>query len=322
MTDIESLLGAMTLEEKIGQLTMASAGFAVTGPVLAEADTEAVRAGQVGSLLNIFGAEAAHRIQRVAVEESRLGIPLLFGFDILHGHRTIFPIPLAEAATFDPILWEQTAREAAAEAARDGVAMTFAPMLDVARDARWGRIAEGPGEDPYVASLYAEAKVRGFQGADLAAPDSIAATAKHFVAYGASTAGIDYASVNISERELHEVYLPPFEAAVAAGAVAVMPAFNDLAGVPMTAHEPLLRGWLRERLGFDGVLISDYNAVAELLAHGVAGDRERGGSARSPCGRRHRHDGQHLSAGASAGARPRARHAWTRSTRPCAGCWR
>ena len=175
-------------------------------------------------------------------KQSRLGIPLLFGFDILHGHRTIFPIPLAEAATFDPILWELTAREAAAEAARDGVAMTFAPMLDVARDARWGRIAEGPGEDPYVASLYAEAKVRGFQGADLAAPDSIAATAKHFVAYGAPTAGIDYASVNVSERELHEVYLPPFEAAVAAGVVAVMPAFNDLAGVPMTVARAASEG--------------------------------------------------------------------------------
>ena len=200
--------------------------------------------------------------------------------------------------------------------------MTFAPMLDVARDARWGRIAEGPGEDPFLASLYAEAKVRGFQGADLAAPDSIAATAKHFVAYGASTAGIDYASVNISERELHEVYLPPFEAAVAAGAVAVMPAFNDLAGVPMTVHEPLLRGWLRERLGFDGVLISDYNAVAELLAHGVAGTRVEAAALALRAGVDIEMMGSIYRRGASAGARPRARQPWTRSTPPCAGCWR
>lgn len=270
MTDPESLLAAMTLVEKIGQLTMVSAGFTVTGPVMAEDATEAVRAGRAGSVLNLFGREGAHALQRIAVEETRLGVPLILGFDVIHGHRTTFPIPLAEAASFDPDLWERTARAAADEAAEDGLSMTFAPMLDVARDPRWGRIAESPGEDPFVASRLAEAKVRGFQGGDLSAATAIAATAKHFCAYGAVEAGRDYAPVDVSERALHEVHLPPFEAAVAAGAAAVMPAFTDLAGVPMTMHAPLIRGLLRGRLGFDGVVVSDYHAIAELVAHGVA----------------------------------------------------
>ena len=169
-------------------------------------------------------------------------------------------------------MWERTARVAAVEAAADGLAMTFAPMLDVARDPRWGRIAESPGEDPWLAARFAEAKVRGFQGADLAAADSLAATAKHLAAYGAVTAGRDYATVDISERSLHEVYLPPFRAAVAAGVAAIMPAFNDLAGVPMTANAAVLRDLVRERWGFDGVIVSDYGAVAELIVHGVAED--------------------------------------------------
>jgi beta-glucosidase len=272
MTRIDPLLAAMTLQEKIGQMTMAAAGFAVTGPVLAGDATLDIRAGLVGSLLNIYGVEPTRRVQRVALEQSRLGIPLFFGFDVIHGHRTIFPIPLAEAATFHPDLWEQTAREAAIEAAQDGVHLTFAPMLDVTRDPRWGRMAEGPGEDPFLASLYAAAKVRGFQGNDLAAIDHIAATAKHFVAYGAPTGGIDYMSADISDRSLHEIYLPPFESAIGARVAAIMPAFHDIAGVPMTANEPLLKDWLRHRLGFSGVLISDYNAIAELIEHGVASD--------------------------------------------------
>src|SRR6202041_466203 len=172
------------------------------------------------------------------------------------GHRTLFPVPLGEASLFDPETWALTARESAKEAASEGLAMTFAPMLDVARDPRWGRSAEGPGEDPWLAARIAESKVHGFQGSDLSAPDALAATAKHFCAYGAVTAGRDYASVDISERTLHEVYLPPFAAAVSAGAAAIMPAFTDLNGVPMTAHKALLRGWLRGRLGFEGVIIS------------------------------------------------------------------
>jgi beta-glucosidase len=276
MNRIDKLLAAMTVEEKIGQLNMVAAGFAVTGPVLASGAAEDIRAGRIGGLLNLWGAQELHAMQKIAMEKTRLGIPLLAGFDVLHGHRTIFPIPLAEAASFDPLLWEASAREAAIEAAADGINMTFAPMLDIARDPRWGRIAEGAGEDPWVAAEFAKAKVRGFQGAGLpyglASAGAVAATAKHFCAYGAALAGRDYASADVSERLLHEVYLPPFAAAVAADCAAIMPAFNDVAGIPMTAHIPLLRDWLRRETGFDGVIVSDYNAVAELIRHGVAGD--------------------------------------------------
>ena len=272
MTRIDRLIAAMTLDEKIGQLTMVSAGPVVTGPVVAEDATDDVRSGRIGSVLNLVGRAAVDRLQRVAVSDSRLGIPLLFGFDAIHGHRTIFPIPLAETAAFDPDLWERTAAAAAAEAAADGIALTFAPMLDVARDPRWGRIAEGPGEDPLVASVFAVAKVQGFQGHDPAEPGKVGATAKHFVAYGAALAGRDYASADLSERTLHEVYLPPFAAAVAAGVVAIMPSFQDLAGVPMTANTRLLHGWLREETGFAGLIVSDYHAIAELMNHGIAGD--------------------------------------------------
>jgi beta-glucosidase len=211
-------------------------------------------------------------VQRVAVEETRLGVPLMFAFDVIHGHRTLFPIPLAEAAAFDPALWGRTARAAAEEAAADGLTIAFAPMLDVARDPRWGRIAESPGEDTWLAARFAEAKVRGFQGGDIARPENLAATAKHLAGYGAATAGRDYASVDISERSFHEVYLPPFRAAVDAGVAAIMPAFHDLAGVPMTANAAVLRDLVRDRWQFDGVMVSDHGAVAELMAHGVAED--------------------------------------------------
>jgi beta-glucosidase len=270
MDRIGALIAAMTLEEKIGQLTMASGWHAVTGPVVPGDVSADIRAGRVGSILNLWGAETVRAAQKVAVGESRLGIPLLIGLDVLHGHSTIFPIPLGEACAFDRALWAATARAAAAEAAQDGVSLVFAPMLDVARDPRWGRICEGAGEDPYVTSEFAKAKLCGFQGADLSDPDAVAATAKHFVAYGAALAGRDYASADVSERTLHEVYLPPFAAAVSAGCAAIMPGFMDLAGVPMTAHLDLLRGWLRGGQGFEGVIVSDYNAVAELLRHGVA----------------------------------------------------
>jgi beta-glucosidase len=244
----------------------------VTGPVIAGDSTDSIRNGTLGNLLNLVGSKPIHDMQRIAVEESRLRIPLLVGLDVIHGHRTQFPMPLAETATFDPRVWELTAREAAREATADGLAMTFAPMLDVSRDPRWGRTVEGPGEDAWVAVQFARAKVRGFQGSDLAASDSLAATAKHFVAYGPVTAGRDYAPVDISERTLREVHLPAFAAAVEAGAAAIMPAFTDLAGIPMTAHKALLRDYLRGELGFDGVLVSDYNAIRELLLHGVAAD--------------------------------------------------
>lgn len=272
MSRIETLMARMTLAEKLGQLTMTASGYAVTGPVIAGDSTQSIIDGTIGNLLNMVGAGPVHEMQRLAVEKSRLGIPLLIGLDIIHGHRTLFPIPLAEAGIFDESLWARTAREAAREGAAEGLAMTFAPMLDVSRDPRWGRTAEGPGEDPWLNVRIALAKVRGFQGTDLSSAESMAACAKHFVAYGPVNAGREYAAVDISERALREVHLPAFAAAVRAGVATLMPAFTDLNGVPMTAHIPLLRGWLRDEMGFDGVIVSDYNAIAELIKHGVAAD--------------------------------------------------
>lgn len=273
MSRIDDLLRAMTLTEKLGQLTMTAAGSAVTGPFIAGDSTDAIREGRIGSVLNLTGAEPVREMQRIAIEESRLRIPLLIALDIIHGYRTLFPVALGEAALFDTHSWERTAREAAREASADGIAMTFAPMLDVARDPRWGRSVEGFGEDPWVGAQLARAKVRGFQGQSLADAETLAAVAKHYCAYGPVNAGREYASVDISERSVREVHLPSFEAAVAAGVAAVMPAFTDLAGIPLTAHERLLRGELRGRLGFDGVIVSDYNAIGELVHHGVAADR-------------------------------------------------
>ncbi len=272
MSRIDTLIARMTLSEKLGQLTMTASGYTVTGPVIAGDSTEAIIDGTIGNLLNMVGAGPAHEMQRLAVEKSRLGIPLLIGLDIIHGHRTLFPIPLAEAGIFDEAIWERTAREAACEGAAEGLAMTFAPMLDVSRDPRWGRTAEGPGEDPWLNARIGAAKVRGFQGTDLSSAESLAACAKHFVAYGAVNAGREYAAVDISERTLREVHLPGFTAALRAGVATLMPAFTDLNGVPMTAHIPLLRDWLRGEMGFDGVIVSDYNAIAELIKHGVAAD--------------------------------------------------
>jgi len=272
MGRIDSLIAEMTLAEKLGQLTMTAADYAVTGPVVTPLSEDAIRLGIIGNLLNLYGAEATQRIQKIAVEESRLHIPLLMGFDAIHGHRTVFPIPLAEAGLFDPAAWEATARVAAEECAGDGLHMTFAPMLDVSRDPRWGRIAEGPGEDPFVGSAIARAKVRGFQSSNLADVGAVAACAKHYVAYGAVTAGREYTATDMSEAMLREVYLPPFRAAVEAGVASIMPAFTDLNGVPLTASAFLLQEVLRGELGFEGVIVSDYHAVAELLNHGVADD--------------------------------------------------
>jgi beta-glucosidase len=266
---IDQLIAAMTLPEKLGQMTMIAAGSAVTGPIVAGDAREAIKAGTIGNLLNLYGGDGVREMQQLAAE-SRLGIPLLIGLDVIHGHRTLFPIPVAEAGLFDAASWEESARAAASEACADGLALTFAPMLDVSRDPRWGRTAEGPGEDPWLATRIAEAKVRGLQGDRLDRSDAIAACAKHYCAYGPVTAGRDYASVDVSERTVHEIHLPAFAAAVAAGVACVMPAFTDLAGMPMTAHVPLLRDWLRGHLGFEGVIISDYNAIAELIRHGVA----------------------------------------------------
>ena len=271
MAFIEKLLRDMTLGEKIGQLTMGNRGGVVHSDNPSDDDLlDDLRAGRLGSLIGIYGEDATTRLQRVAIGETRLRIPLIFACDVTHGYRTIFPVPLGEAAAFDPDLWERTARAAACETRADGVTLTFAPMIDVTRDPRWGRVVESPGEDPWLAAQFATAKIKGFQGSDLGRPNAIAATVKHIGAYGAVTAGRDYASVDISERQLNEVYLPPFRAAAEAGVAAIMPSFNDLAGVPTTASAALLRDMVRGGWGFDGVIVSDFNAVPELIKHCVA----------------------------------------------------
>ena len=276
MSRIDALLAAMTLDEKIGQLVMISLGAdtIVTGPKAAQEPSVAdVRDGRCGSVLNLVGRDRIHALQKIAVTESRLKIPLIFGLDVIHGYHTCFPVPLGEVAAFRPALWEETARAAAEEATDDALHLTFAPMLDLARDPRWGRIIEGPGEDPHVGRMLARAKVAGFQTADLAGRSSLAATAKHFVAYGACTAGRDYASVDISERMLHEAYLPAFEEAVKAGCLAIMPAFIDIAGRPMSGDKGFLTDLVRTKWGWDGIYVSDFDAVDELIAHGVAADQ-------------------------------------------------
>lgn len=269
---IESLLEALSLEEKLGQLTMIRADFGKAGAEMGAAKLAQIRAGRAGSVLDLRGLESIRESQKAAVEGSRLRIPLLFTLDVLHGYETIFPIPLGEAAAFDANLWQQTASVAAAEAAAEGIALTYAPMLDVARDPRWGRIAESPGEDPYVSARFAEAKVEGFQQGALSQGEMVAATAKHFAGYGAVMAGREYASIDIAPRTFEEVYFPPFAAAIKAGVAAIMPAFVDLAGEPLTSHRGMLDGILRRRWGFDGVIVSDFCAIRELIVHGVAAD--------------------------------------------------
>jgi beta-glucosidase len=269
---IDSLLARMTLDEKLGQLTQVAGPGSQTGPT-ARAGTEAeIRAGRIGSFLGVRGAAATRELQQVAVERSRLGIPLLFADDVIHGFRTIFPVPLAEASSWDPAAVERSAHIAAVEATAHGVQWTYAPMVDIARDPRWGRVVEGSGEDPYLGSIMAAARVRGFQGSDLAADSTLLATAKHFAAYGAAEGGRDYNTADVSDRTLHETYLPPFRSAVDAGVQSVMTAFNEIAGVPMHANRHLIRDMLRGAWRFDGVVVSDYTGIAELIHHGVAGD--------------------------------------------------
>ncbi|PBS12483.1 beta-glucosidase [Lysobacteraceae bacterium NML93-0792] len=278
--DLEALLAQMTLEEKIGQLgifaDMLRPFAADVNPEMNELNAgelrERIRAGQVGAVFNGVGAAQGREAQRIAVEESRLGIPLLMGADVIHGMRTVFPIPLGEAASFEPDLAERTARAAAIEATACGLHWTFAPTLDIARDQRWGRVAEAAGEDVVLGNAFAAARVRGFQGRDLTAADSLLATPKHFVGYGAVMGGLDYASVEISEGTLRDVHLPPFKAALDAGALTVMSAFNDINGVPASAHDGLLTDLLRGEWGFGGFVVSDYTADFELVAHGFAGD--------------------------------------------------
>ncbi|MCS4153316.1 beta-glucosidase [Salinibacter ruber] len=260
----------MTLEEKMGQLAQYPSQWSDTGPSVPAGRKEDVRAGKVGSFLSHYGAEATQEMQEIAVTESRLGIPLLFAYDVVHGYRTIFPIPLGEASSFNPDLARRTARAAAREATAGGVHWTFAPMIDLSREPRWGRVMEGAGEDPYLNSILARARVQGFQGPSVAADTTVMATAKHFVGYGAPQAGRDYHTVDISKRTLHEIYLPPVYAALDAGARSVMPGFNEIAGIPMHAHDRLINGLLRNDWNWDGVVVSDYTAIWELKKHGIA----------------------------------------------------
>ena len=268
---IEELLSKMTLEEKIGQLNLMTApGDVVTGPQKGENLTNDIKSGNLGNVLNAIGIDYIRSLQRVAVEESRLGIPLSFAFDEIHGYRTTFPIPLAESCTWDPELISKCARAGAQEAAADGLTLTYNPMVDIAIDPRWGRISEGAGEDPYLGSLIAAARVRGVQGEDLSDPLTLAACLKHYAAYGLPEGGRDYASVDMSERRLREHFLPPYKAAVEAGVATVMTSFNLYNGIPATMNKLLVDQILKKEWGFDGVVITDYGSIEEILQHGCA----------------------------------------------------
>ena len=274
---IDELISQMTLEEKAAQLTQLSNPGDVTGPMpsdeIAREKREIVTSGTIGSMLNVVGVEDTRAFQKIAVEESRLGIPIIFGYDVIHGQKTIFPIPLAEAASWDLELIEQSARVAAIEASAQGINWTFAPMIDISRDARWGRVMEGGGEDPYLGSEIAVARVKGFQGDDLSAHDTIAATAKHFAGYGFAESGKDYNTVDVGTITLHNVILPPFKAAIERANVrTVMNAFNTLNGIPATADDYLQRDILKGEWAFDGFVVSDWGSGIEMVEHGFAED--------------------------------------------------
>jgi beta-glucosidase len=274
---IDSLMNLMTTQEKIGQLTLFTSDWAVTGPTMRDTYKDDIKSGRVGAIFNAHTADYTCELQRMAVEETRLGIPLLFGYDVVHGYKTIFPISLGEAASFDLDAIEKSARIAAAEASSAGLHWTFAPMVDISRDPRWGRVSEGAGEDVYYSNLVSAARVKGFQGDDLGATNTLAACAKHFAAYGAAQAGRDYHTVDISERTLREVYLPPFEAAIEAGVRTFMTSFNELNGVPASGNKMLLTDILREEWQFDGFVVTDYTSINEMVDHGnVANLKEAG----------------------------------------------
>lgn len=271
---IDALLAKMTLQEKVGQMNQYSGFWDATGPAPSEGDAQLkhvhLRQGLVGSVLNVSGVEQVRKLQKLVVEESRLGIPLMFGLDVIHGHKTLSPIPLAEAASWDLKAIERSARIAAVEASARGINWTFAPMVDISRDARWGRVMEGAGEDPFLGQKIAVARVRGFQGDDLSRPDTIAATAKHLAGYGFSEAGRDYNLVDVGNYTLHNVILPPFKAAADAGVKSVMNAFNTLNGVPATANTFLQRDILKSKWGFDGMVVSDWASAKEMIQHGYS----------------------------------------------------
>ena len=275
---VEDLLGKMTIDEKVGQLIQYTGRWEMTGPApdndWAQTGLKKIQSGELGSMLNVTGAEATRNAQKLAIENSRLGIPMIFGYDVIHGYRTMFPMPLAEAATWEPELARKTARIAAIEAAAAGLHWTFAPMVDIARDARWGRIVEGSGEDPYLGSHFAAERVKGFQGEDLSADNTIAACAKHFAAYGFVEGGRDYNTVDVSEHTLQNIIFPPFKACIDAGVATFMNAFNVIGGLPSTGNAAMVREMLKGSWGFDGFVVSDWNSVGEMIEHGVAADEK------------------------------------------------
>jgi len=274
---VDSVMSLMTLEEKLGQLTLYTSDWDVTGPVMRPEYREDIRTGKCGNIFNAHTVEYNRELQKIAVEETRLGIPLLFGYDVVHGHRTIFPIPLAEACSWNIELMKRSAVLSAKEAAASGLNWTFAPVVDISRDPRWGRVSEGFGEDPCLSGCIAEARVNGFQGSDLADSNTVAACIKHFAAYGAPIAGKDYNSVDMSEISFRQDYLPPYKKGVEAGAATVMASFNDLFGVPATASKFLMTDILRGEWGFTGLVVSDYDGINQLQNHGVAEDAQHAG---------------------------------------------
>ncbi len=269
---VDELLAKMSTEEKIGQLNLVSVGFDVTGPIVSENVDEKIRNGQVGAVFNTYTPIAARKLQEFAVNNTRLKIPLLFGYDVIHGHRTIFPIPLGLSASWDMEAIERSARIAAEEASADGLNWVFSPMVDIARDPRWGRIAEGAGEDTYYGAQVARAMVRGYQGDDLTRFNTVLACVKHFALYGAGEAGRDYNTVDMSRIRMFQEYLPPYKAAIEAGAGSVMTSFNEINGVPATGDRWLMTELLRDQWGFDGLVVTDYTAINEMVAHGVGNE--------------------------------------------------
>ena len=271
---VTRLMNQMTLEEKIGQLHLPTASFDVTGARLSESVEQKIKAGQVGGVFNIYTPGAVRELQETAVTQTRLHIPLLFGYDVIHGHRTIYPIPLGLSATWDTALIRRTAAAVADEASADGLHWTFSPMVDIARDPRWGRVSEGAGEDPHLGAEIAKACVRGYEQGDLRKPNTLLSCVKHFALYGAAEAGRDYNTTDMSRLRMYNEYLPPYKAAVEAGASSIMTAFNEIDGLPATGNRWLLTDLLRRQWGFEGIVVTDYTAIAEMENHGV-GDRAR-----------------------------------------------
>ena len=274
---VDSVLALMRLNEKIGQLVQYSGKWNATGPSASNADKHKLnklKNGEVGSMLNITSVASIRETQKMVMDHSRLKIPLIFGYDVIHGYKTIFPIPLGESASWDLEIIKKTAAIAAKETAASGIQWTFAPMIDISRDARWGRVMEGAGEDVYLNTVIGVARVQGFQGDDLSLPTTIAACAKHFAGYGMAEAGRDYNTVNIGEYELHNTVLPPFKAAAAAGVATFMNSFNEIDGIPSTANKMLQRDMLKGEWGWDGFMVSDWGSIGEMMAHGYAKNKK------------------------------------------------